>query len=384
MHCRKSPLFCEGEAWSKKSYGRFDVTMGSFDGAEVCELVGLYLLHHLSGILGKEAVGLCRDDGLAILRNTLGPNAERLKKQIIQIFHQHDLKDAILVRTDFLDETLDLSSGRYWSYQKPNDHPLYIDIRSNHPPTIKRQLPSMTEKRLSQISCDKSEFQTAIPMYEQALQASGHHQKLQFQQEQANQGRRTRERNITWFNPPYNDLVNTNVRKRFFYLLEKHFPSRHRLHKVFTKNTIKLSYSCTTNMAGILSFHNKKILSEKRDKPDPPSCNCRKTPCPMSGRCREKSIVYKATANCNNEAKNYFGLCETDLKHDITITCNPSGTAKQATPPSFPSAYGLGETPAMNPPSRGALFATQSHTSKETSKIFHPHGRPQHNVKLTY
>ena len=202
MHCRKSPLFCEGEAWSKKSYGRFDVTMGSFDGAEVCELVGLYLLHHLSGILGKEAVGLCRDDGLAILRNTLGPNAERLKKQIIQIFHQHDLKDAILVRTDFLDETLDLSSGRYWPYQKPNDHPLYIDIRSNHPPTIKRQLPSMTEKRLSQISCDKSEFQTAIPMYEQALQASGHHQKLQFQQEQANQGRRTRERNITWFNPP--------------------------------------------------------------------------------------------------------------------------------------------------------------------------------------
>ena len=58
--------------------------MGSFDGAEVCKLVGLYLLHHLSGILGKEAVGLYRD-GLAILRNTPGPNAERLKKQIIQI-----------------------------------------------------------------------------------------------------------------------------------------------------------------------------------------------------------------------------------------------------------------------------------------------------------
>ena len=58
---------------------------GSFDGAEVYELVGLYLLHHLSGILGKEAVGLYRDDGFAILRNTPGPNAERLKKQIIQI-----------------------------------------------------------------------------------------------------------------------------------------------------------------------------------------------------------------------------------------------------------------------------------------------------------
>ena len=169
IHCRESLLFCEGEAWSKKSYDRFDVTMGSFDGAEVCELVGLYLLHHLSGILVKETVGLYRDNGLAILRNTPGPNAERLKKQVIHIFHRHDLKvvtDTNLVRTDFLDVTLDLSSRKYWPYRKPNDHPLYIDIRSNHPPTIKRQLPSIIEKRLSQISCDKSEFQKSIPIYE--------------------------------------------------------------------------------------------------------------------------------------------------------------------------------------------------------------------------
>ena len=205
MHCRKSLLFCEGEAWSKESYDRFDVTMGSFDGAEVCELVGLYLPYHLSGILGKEAVGLYRDDGLSILRNTRGPNPERLKKQIIQIFHQHDLRvvtDTNLVRTDFLHVTLDMSSRRYWPYRKPNDHPLYIDIRSNHPPTIKSELPSMVEKRLSQIFCDKLEFQNAIPMYGQALQARGHHQKLQFQQEQENKRRRTRKRNITWFNPP--------------------------------------------------------------------------------------------------------------------------------------------------------------------------------------
>ena len=30
--------------------------------------------------------------------------------------------------------------------------------------------------------------------------------------------------------------------------------------------------------------------------------------------CREKSIVYKATVNCNNETKNYFGQCETEFK----------------------------------------------------------------------
>ena len=57
MHARKSHLFCEGNLWVKKSGSEFDVTMGSFDGAEICELVGLYLLYHFAKIFGKEAVG---------------------------------------------------------------------------------------------------------------------------------------------------------------------------------------------------------------------------------------------------------------------------------------------------------------------------------------
>ena len=38
----------------------FDVTMGSFDGAELCELVGLYILHILGEKYGKHRVGLYR------------------------------------------------------------------------------------------------------------------------------------------------------------------------------------------------------------------------------------------------------------------------------------------------------------------------------------
>ena len=38
----------------KESNKDFDVTMGSFDGAEVCELVGLYILHILSTKYGKK------------------------------------------------------------------------------------------------------------------------------------------------------------------------------------------------------------------------------------------------------------------------------------------------------------------------------------------
>ena len=64
----------------KKSEAQFDVAVGSFDGAEICELVGLFLLHQLSLILDKDEVGLYRDDGLAVLRNSSGADAKKMRK----------------------------------------------------------------------------------------------------------------------------------------------------------------------------------------------------------------------------------------------------------------------------------------------------------------
>ena len=46
--------------------------MGSFDGAEICELVGLYIQSNLENILPKSNFGLYRDDGLILLRNLNG------------------------------------------------------------------------------------------------------------------------------------------------------------------------------------------------------------------------------------------------------------------------------------------------------------------------
>ena len=34
----------------------------------------------------------------------------------------------------------------------------------------------------------------------------------------------------------------------------------------------------------------------------------------MSGKCREKCIVYKASVDCSGKTMNYFGLCETEFK----------------------------------------------------------------------
>ena len=40
------------------------VTMGSFDGAEICELVGLFILNELKRRIPEVNFGLYRDDGL--------------------------------------------------------------------------------------------------------------------------------------------------------------------------------------------------------------------------------------------------------------------------------------------------------------------------------
>ena len=51
---RKSLLFSKEGTWVKRGENpSFDITMGSFDGTEVCEIVGIYLLEKLSPLLGK-------------------------------------------------------------------------------------------------------------------------------------------------------------------------------------------------------------------------------------------------------------------------------------------------------------------------------------------
>ena len=71
---RKSLLFNKNEIWVKKNNLDFDVTMSTFDGAEVCELVGF-----ISFIFSERClmIGLYRDDGLSCFQNLLVLNLKR-------------------------------------------------------------------------------------------------------------------------------------------------------------------------------------------------------------------------------------------------------------------------------------------------------------------
>ena len=178
MHARNSLLFNKGEIWTKKDGDpKFDVTMGSYDGAEICELVGLYILHKLQTNFKKASIGLYRDDGLACFKDLSGPQADRNRKKFIKIFKE-DFGLSITIDTNlkvvnFLDITLDLNTGTHKPYCKPNDTPMYINVSSNHPKSIIKAIPGMIEERLSKLSSNKSIFDQAKPIYESALKESG-------------------------------------------------------------------------------------------------------------------------------------------------------------------------------------------------------------------
>ena len=177
-HCRKSLLYNNNEPWKKKNTEScFDVTMGSFDGAEVCELVGIHILSLLSNKLDKQSTGLYRDDGLVLLRNTSKQKTDRIRKDIIEIFKNAGFKIEIKTNlhiVDFLDVTFNLLDETYKPYKKPNDQLLYVNTSSNHPPQIIKQLPISISNRLSNNSSNKQVFDMSKNEYEKALRGSGY------------------------------------------------------------------------------------------------------------------------------------------------------------------------------------------------------------------
>ena len=311
MHSRKAFLFFRASTnsatnvWQKKS-GCFDVTMGAPDGAEVCELCNAYILDQLNSTFPKLNIGLYRDDGLATHARMPGRELEKTKQKLHDLFKNFGLKITIepsSKEVNFLDVTLDLDTETHRPYRKPNDQPLYVNVKSNHPPNVLKQVPIGINKRLSTISSREQDFNANKQEYQNALNNSGYKHDLKFKDDKEPQrnskDKRKKGRRIFWYNPPFNAAVTTNIGKKFLALIEKHF-KKSPLHKIFNKNTIKLSYSCTNNVRTTILAHNKKLLSKVTDKPPAPEkkCNCqrsKKDSCPLDGHCVRKNVIYEAT-----------------------------------------------------------------------------------------
>ena len=120
--------------------------------------------------------GLYHDNGLSVSRAT-NRQIELMKKKICKIFQENDLAVTIEANSkivNFLDVTLDLSSGSYKPYMKENDTPVYVNCGSNHPPVVLKNIPQGVNNRLNRISSSKSVFDSAAPAYQEALSKSGY------------------------------------------------------------------------------------------------------------------------------------------------------------------------------------------------------------------
>ena len=93
-------------------------------------------------------------------------------------------------------------------------------------------------------------------------------------------------------------LSHVNICEFFLKLIDRYFSKDNSLKKIFSRNTLKISYSCTINIFKIIYNHNKnlrdksvidnqrtnKLLFNGRDKED----------CPMGGMCNSKKEVDQA------------------------------------------------------------------------------------------
>ena len=271
--------------------------MGAYDGAEICELIGLFMLSQLKqfdSLIG----GLYRDDGLIVTH--LSPReTEIIKKTICEIFRKNYLSISIqanITTVDFLDVTLNLKDNTISPFRKPNDTPSYLNSSSNHPPSILKNIPIAVNKRLSELSSNKEIFDAAAPPYQEALKQSGFNFKLDYSPPPPKNSKRNRSRKILWFNPPYAANVSSNIGANFLKILDKVFTTDHPLHKIVNKNCIKVSYRCTPNLGAIISSHNMKLLNEdKVPQLNDKECNCRLKPgteCPLDGKCLTRNILW--------------------------------------------------------------------------------------------
>ena len=108
-------------------------------GAEVCQLIGIYMLYLTGKKHDSKRIGLYRNDGLAAFKNVSRPASEKMKKQLQSLFKQKGLQiitECNLKVVNYLDVSFNLNDGSYRPYRKPNDETHYIHIQSDHPPSI--------------------------------------------------------------------------------------------------------------------------------------------------------------------------------------------------------------------------------------------------------
>ena len=107
----------------------------------------------------------------------ISTESERIKRNSQSLFKRYGLGIIIECNkkiVDYLDVTFILKDGTYKPYHKPDNKITYINVLSNHPPNIIKQLPKTIEQQLFNDSSNETIFNEAAPLYEKALSEAGY------------------------------------------------------------------------------------------------------------------------------------------------------------------------------------------------------------------
>ena len=84
---------------------------------------------------------------------------------------------------NFLDVTLNISNNTYKPFLKTDQYPSYINVNSNHPKTIIKQVPKAVNLRIRNLSANEKIFQEGSKIYVDALKNKGFREEVTYQEE---------------------------------------------------------------------------------------------------------------------------------------------------------------------------------------------------------
>ena len=77
-------------------------------------------------------------------------------------------------------------------------------------------------------------------------------------------------------------------------------PKDHAIHKIVSRDTVKVSYKCMPSFKTAITRHNKNVMKSEQVPAAPPGCNFRDNPCPLQTSCYQTDHVTNENQNTNS------------------------------------------------------------------------------------
>ena len=178
-----------------------------------------FILSQQSNIIKNLDMGLYRDDGLINIWNPNKPKLDSYRKRISNALKLLGFKITIYTNlkiVNFLDVTLNLKKGKFEPHKKKRMiHPsTYTLLQTTHSQSSNKYQNQFNSSNINI-------FNKGQHIYNNALKNSSYKQTLKYTPPKNKL--KHRNRSITWFNPPYNKCVTSNISRDFLNLISKHF-----------------------------------------------------------------------------------------------------------------------------------------------------------------